>query len=132
MKAFKIDSNKIDPGFKVPDQYFETLQDKIHTALAEEETPVLNLPHNNTKWIIAVAAVLLILFSITFLNRQQFSAPDSDSLEAYLSNTNLSNDEIARYLEAEDIYALLIDQKLEIQEIEEQLTNSDLENFITN
>ncbi len=135
MKTFKLDNEpKIGTGFKVPDAYFDDLQNKVEQRLQENETPTISLFAKGKTWLFAAAAVFILALSIPLLNIMHTSSTDidKDTLEMYLSNqTNLSNDDIVELLNEEDIQKIKIDLKIEDQELEDILTtNCNIEEYI--
>lgn len=135
MKTFKLDNEpKIATGFKVPDSYFDDLQNKVDQRLQDNETPTISLFAKRKTWLFAVAAVFILALSIPLLNIMNTSSTeiDKDTLEMYLNNqTNLSNDDIVELLNEEDIQKIKIDLKIEDQELEDILTtNCNIEEYI--
>jgi hypothetical protein len=135
MKTFKLDNQtKITSGFKVPDAYFDDLQNKIDQRLQENETPTISLFAKRKTWFFAAAAIFIMALSIPLLNVMFTSSTeiDKDTLEMYLNNqTNLSNDDIVELLNEEEIQKIKIDLKIEDQELEDILTtNCNMEEYI--
>ncbi|NHM07060.1 hypothetical protein G4D82_07485 [Flavobacterium sp. CYK-4] len=126
MKTFKLDEHpKITSGFKIPDGYFDGLQEKIQQKIDHEPTPVIALHSNKKTWIWAAAAVLIIATGIPLAN--YLSQPnveiDSTTLENYLvRHTEISNEDIVELMDDEEIAKIRVDMKLEDRELEEALS----------
>ncbi|WP_310557460.1 hypothetical protein [Flavobacterium sp.] len=118
MKQFDIDNEpKIEPGFKIPENYFEQFEAKIMKQVIEvspKEVKVISIFAKNKYWLSAVAAVFVCTMGIVlFQNSNANNATESEELLAY---EYLSTIEIAEHLTDNDI-----------QEIEESLNTYDLE-----
>ncbi len=136
MKEFKLDNEpKITTGFKVPDGYFERLENSILHKINEKETPVYEL-FTKRNWIIAVAAVFVIALSIPIANYMNVSTSTIDQvqLETYLiEQSNLSEDDIVELLDEEKIQKIELELNVNTNELEEVLlTNSNLEDYLIN
>lgn len=135
MNDFKLDNHpKIDPGFKIPENYFEVFSERMMEQLPEREVKVVSIFSERKSWIYTVAAVLVLALSIPVLNRLSptVNAPDQAALETYLtSHSEISNDDIVELLENEDIQKIKVDYDLEDKTIEDALSsNPNLENII--
>jgi hypothetical protein len=136
MKEFKLDNEpKITTGFKVPDGYFERLENSVLHKITEKETPVYTL-FTKRNWIIATAAVFVIALSIPIANYMNVSTSTIDQvqLETYLiEQSNLSEDDIVELLDEEKIQKIELELNINTNELEEVLlTNSNLEDYLIN
>jgi hypothetical protein len=136
MKEFKLDNEpKITTGFKVPDGYFERLENSVLHTITEKETPVYSL-FTKRNWIIAIAAVFVIALSIPIVNYMNASTSTIDQvqLETYLiEQSNLSEDDIVELLDEEKIQKIELELSVNTNELEEVLlTNSNLEDYLIN
>jgi hypothetical protein len=136
MKEFKLDNEpKITTGFKVPDGYFERLENSVLHKITEKETPVYTL-FTKRNWIIATAAVFVIALSISIENYMNVSTSTIDQvqLETYLiEQSNLSEDDIVELLDEEKIQKIELELSVNTNELEEVLlTNSNLEDYLIN
>ena len=136
MKEFKLDNEpKITTGFKVPDGFFERLENSILHKINEKETPVYEL-FTKRNWIIAIAAVFVIALSIPIVNYMNVSTSTIDQvqLETYLiEQSNLSEDDIVELLDEEKIQKIELELNVNTNELEEVLlTNSNLEDYLIN
>ena len=136
MKEFKLDNEpKITTGFKVPDGYFERLENSILHKINEKETPVYEL-FTKRNWIITIAAVFVIALSIPIANYMNVSTSTIDQvqLETYLiEQSNLSEDDIVELLDEEKIQKIELELNVNTNELEEVLlTNSNLEDYLIN
>ena len=135
MKTFKIDSEqKIGMGFKVPDDYFDTVTEKILRQIEEPEVKVIPLGNRKSSWMFAAAAVLVLALLIPMLNT--FSPnpkeTDAEAIENYLSfHSSFTDDQLTDLLETEDIEKIKIDSNLEDVAVEDVLSNTiNLEQYI--
>lgn len=137
MKDFKLNiDKKTTTGFTTPDNYFETLSDKIISQLPNEEIKVISFFSRNKKWLFTAAAVLVIALSIPIVYQLQNKEEEltANEMESYLVNhSTISDDDIINLLEQEDIDNLKINTPVTSETIEEVLSNnSDIEQYITN
>jgi membrane-associated protease RseP (regulator of RpoE activity) len=136
MKEFKLDNEpKITSGFKVPESYFENLENGVQKKIGEKEIRVISLI-TKKNWIIAVAAVFVIALSIPIVNYMNASTSTIDQvqLETYLTEqSNLSEDDIVELLDEEKIQKIKLELNVNTNELEEALlTNSNLEDYLIN
>lgn len=136
MKEFKLDKEpKITSGYKVPDGYFENLEDAVITKITEKEIPVFSL-FTKRKWVIAIAAIFVIAISIPIVNQISTSTTKIDEfqLENYLTEQScLSEDDIVELLDHEKIQQIKLELNVDSHELEETLLNSsNLEEYIIN
>lgn len=136
MKDFKLDNeSKIKTGFKIPGNYFEQFSENVMTKLPNQELKVISLWDRNKKWIYGAAAVIVLSLAIPLANQlQNNSQEETLEIENYLAyHTTLTNDDIIELLDEEDIAKIEINNTIDKQTIEEELTeNLDIENYITN
>lgn len=136
MKDFKLDNeSKIKTGFKIPENYFEQFSENVMTKLPNQELKVISLWDRNKKWIYGAAAIIVLSLAIPLANQlQNNSQEETLEIENYLAyHTSLTNDDIIELLDEEDIAKIEINNTIDKQTIEEELTeNLDIENYITN
>lgn len=136
MKEFKLENEpKIKSGFKVPDAYFENLENSVLSKINENEIPVFTL-FTKRNLIFAVAAVFVIALSIPLVNQINTSTSKIDEvqLENYLGEqSNVSEDDIVELLDEEKIQQIKLELNVNSNELEEALlTNSNVEDYIIN
>ncbi len=136
MKEFKLDHQpKINTGFKVPDDYFDTLEKAVQNKIASRQTPVFKL-FTKKKWIIAVAAIFVIALSIPIFNQIKTSASSLDQahVEVYLAEQcDLYEEDIVDLLDDEKIEKIELELNINPSELEEALlTNSNVEEYLIN
>ena len=134
MKEFKLDNHKIDAGFKIPDNYFDTFPDKVMKVLPASEPKVIPF-FGSGRWIFAAAAILILALALPILNKLTVSSqPNITELENYISyHSSISDEDIVDLLETEDIEKIKIEQFLEDKAVEDILTSdADLEHYILN
>ena len=101
MKDFKIDEeNKIETGFIIPEKYFDDLFEKVNAKI-KNEPKVIPLDYTLKFWILAVAAVFVVAFSVLFF--QKNNEITNEKTETIALEDNLTTDEIAEHLTAQDI-----------------------------
>ena len=124
MKKFDLHNDaKIDTGFKIPDNYFVTFEERLMQQLPteEKETKVIRLWQHKPFWISSVAAVFVLSFGIWTYFAQ-------DTIENTISSTDYlayEND-----LTAEDIAEQLTDEDIASIENEMQLYDNETEIYI--
>ncbi|WP_248723902.1 hypothetical protein [Seonamhaeicola sp. ML3] len=92
-----------EPGFKIPGTYFDTLEDTIVSKTKHKETKVVKLFSKKVVlYASSIAAAILLLFNLSIFEKENIE-PDYASLENYLLNEDISAYEIASFLEEEDL-----------------------------
>lgn len=134
MKPFKLDEQKIESGFKVPDGYFEKLTSDINAKLATNEPKVVSFFSRKKVIYYAVAAVLVLALSIPLFNYYNSTTSLSqEEVEDYIAlQSGITEDDLVNALDKEDIEKLKIDLKIEDKVLEETLVNElNIEEYIT-
>ena len=76
MNHFKLDEDdRIKPGFRVPDGYFESFTDKVMQQLPRQETRVIPLYRRRPVWLSAAAAFIVLLGLGIFFRSMLFTPP---------------------------------------------------------
>ncbi len=137
MKTFKLDSEpKITSGFKTPDGYFDNFSQNVIKKIKQKEPKVISVFARRKTWMIAIAAIFVIAFSIPMIQQFQTesNAIDQEVLENYITQqSTLNEDDFVSLLDENDIQKLKIATTIENKTIEDELsTVSDLENYIVN
>ena len=109
MKKFDLHNDpKIESGFTIPDNYFDTFEERLmqHLPFEENNTKVIQLWQRKSFWISSVAAVFVLSFGIwTYF--AQTNANTMISSSEYLAYENdLTTEDIAEHLTDEDIASL--------------------------
>ncbi len=122
MKQFDLDNDpKISSGFNIPEDYFETFENKIMEQLPlikklpEREVRVISIFKTRKFWLSAVAAVLVLGISIPMY----FSYTKTVYLttEDYLAyDTNCTTEDIAEQLTDDDV--TVIEKSLNLYDLE--------------
>lgn len=135
MKDFKVDSKqKIDSGFKIPEDYFENFSEKVLLKINKPEPKVISFFYGRKTWIASFAAVLVISLSVTLFTKiAEKSYEEKLTLGNYISNqSEISQYDFVALLDTKDIEKIKIDLKLDDEKIEEVLSNSsEIENYLT-
>jgi len=116
MKRFDLDNDqKIDTGFKIPDNYFEQFEAKIMNQLPEREVKVVSIFSTKKFWITSVAAVFVLgIFTTMYLS---YSKTEEAITEDYLAyETSITTEDIIEHLTDEDITA--IEQSMDLYDEE--------------
>lgn len=137
MKTFKLENEpKIESGFKIPENYFDTFSARVLQQLPKEEPKTISIFSKKKTWFYAAAALLIFGLFIPIYN--QFNSPPTDiddaTLENYLADqASVSSADLANLLDSEDIQKMSIDLNIEDKTIENELTtNNNLEYYILN
>lgn len=137
MKTFKLDNEpKIEPGFKVPDHYFDSFSAKIMQQLDQKEPPVISIFQRKKKLLFSAAAAILVLgLTVTVVLQQQSNKEnelETAALENYITyQTNVNQYDLINGLDYVDIENMNSPLALEDETIEEHFsTNANLENLI--
>ena len=111
-------------GFKVPDNYFTEVDKKVFNKISQGETKVVSIFNKQVLlYVSGVAAAVVLMFSI-FINKTEELPLDSEMVETYLVEQDLSSYELASLLEEADF----LDEDFTI--IEEQINVTDLESYL--
>jgi LPS O-antigen subunit length determinant protein (WzzB/FepE family) len=137
MKTFKLDNEtKIEPGFKVPDHYFDNFSVAMMQQLEQNETPVISI-FQKKKTIIfsAVAALFVIALMIPVLVQQEKTSTDeigTAAIENYITyESNVNQYDLINGLNYDEIENMKTPIALGDEAIEEHFsTNTNLENLI--
>lgn len=86
MEPFKLDNvPRMKPGFKTPESYFDTFEERMMQRLNQPEPKVLPLYKRRPFWASTAAAVVVLAGSLTFyLNGSKPVQPDAAAIENYL------------------------------------------------
>ena len=118
MKPFELkNKNKIKPGFKVPENYFEQLEAKMMEQIqVKNETKIVSIFYRKQLWMSAIAAVFLLAIAIpVYFNMANKNNLDATTIEMYLSQQQGINiTELSKHLTDEDIVEL--EQNLSLSE----------------
>ena len=136
MNEFNLNSNpKITTGFRTPDNYFETVNEKIMQKITIQQHPVIPLYRRKTTIWYAVAAILVIALMIPAINyyNNPLRQVDTATLESYLSyQSNINQYDLINELDMQDVNQLNKSISLENEALEEALIlNPNIENYIS-
>ncbi|WP_136666475.1 hypothetical protein [Flavobacterium sp. H122] len=122
MKKIDLENDeKIESGFKIPDNYFDSFEDRLMQRISEEEKPVkvISLWQRKSKWISGIAAAVVISIG-TWLYFEQKTTENIEMTQDYLTyEADVTTEEIAMLLTNEDLTHL----ESEITEIDTQTEN---------
>ena len=108
---------KKNTGYKVPDQYFETLQERMSELIQEPEKKTKTIRPISIYYAIAASVVLLIVSALTFLPLNIDSSSNTPSLAYDLNDADFYN------FEMDDLYyayndAEFLEEELDLYEEE--------------
>jgi hypothetical protein len=110
MKKIKLENTeKIDSGFKIPENYFEQFETKIMQQVSKEkEVKVVSLFYKKQVWISSIAALFLLAIAIpVYFNMAKESNLDTNTIENYLvDQQSVGTTELIKHLTDEDISEL--------------------------
>lgn len=121
-------SADIASGFKTPESYFDELEDTIIKQLSNDKEPkVISIfSKRNIVYMSSVAAAVLLLISLSLFNTtSEFDDLETQTVENYIIDANISSYEIASLLSEEDINQnSLVEYDLKDENIEAYLLDS--------
>ncbi len=137
MKTFKLENEpKIEAGFKIPENYFDTFSARVMQQLPEKEPKTISLFSRKKTWFYAAAAVLVLALSIPVYNSfySKTTEIDETTLENYISyHSTVSDTDLVNLLDEKDIQKINIDLNIEDKAIENELsTDNNLEQYLLN
>lgn len=140
MKEFKLENSaKIESGFKVPEDYFDTFAQNVMQKLPVADTKVISIFQKRKTAIMFAAALIAVALIIPIVNAPVPLAKEIDSvtLENYLSyQTNINQYDLINALDEEDINTIKTNVAIEQNNIENKtiedilVTNGNLEHLI--
>ncbi|MCD0465648.1 hypothetical protein [Flavobacterium sp. ENC] len=136
MKAFKLENEpKITTGFKTPENYFNTLSEKVLQQINEREVKVIPFYRRKRVLTMLAAAVIVIALMIPIVNNYNNTSKelDENTLETYLAyQSNLNQYDLINQLDTKDIESLNKNVALEQETLEDILSsNPNIENLIS-
>ena len=131
MEQFNLDNRpKINPGFKVPENYFDNLADRVMQQLPQQEVKVVPLYRRTPVWMSAVAAVFVLLFGISLFlqtNTTTTPQPDDTAIENYLVyQSNINQYDLMQALDDQDIAELESSMAINDEAIEDYLNSQNI------
>lgn len=128
MEKFKLNNEpKIEPGFKIPDNYFENFSAKMLEQLPMKESTLISLFRKRKSRMIMIAAVLVIALMLTNIrpSSENVNEIDSITMENYLtSQSHIDSYDLVSDLEPEDIKKIRPISTLQDETIEDHLSKS--------
>ena len=104
MNQIKLDEKIEDTGFKVPDNYFESLDDKILDKVNHTPKVISLFTKRNLFYVSSIAAAFVLMFNIIGNNKVlTFDDLEMTSIENYLSEEDFSSYEFASLLTEEEL-----------------------------
>ncbi|MQP52326.1 MULTISPECIES: hypothetical protein [unclassified Flavobacterium] len=110
MKQIDLENTeKIDSGFKIPENYFEQFEAKMMERVSKEkEVKLVSLFYKKQVWISSIAALFLLAIAIpVYFNMAKESNLDTNTIESYLADQqSVGTTELIKHLTDEDISEL--------------------------
>lgn len=136
MKAFKLENEpKITTGFKIPENYFNDLSEKVLQQINEREVKVVPIYKRKKVLTMLAAAIIMIALMIPIVNNYNNTSKelDENTLETYLAyQSNLNQYDLINQLDTKDIESLNKNVALEQETLEDILSSSpNIENLIS-
>lgn len=117
MKNFNLDNElKIETGFTIPENYFDTFSEKVMSQLPTEKPKVISLYQSNKNWFLTAAAILIVSFTIPayYLVQNNKNEINASDIESYIiEHSNVSQDDIVDLLDENDLKEMNVDYNLE-------------------
>ncbi|WP_203255752.1 hypothetical protein [Hyunsoonleella ulvae] len=135
IKTNEVLPNTMVSGFKTPNSYFDGLEDSIIKTLSDDkDTKVIPLfSKKNIVYISSIAAAVLLLISLSIFNTTtEYDDLETQTVENYIIDTNISSYEIAALLSEEELIEdTFVELNLEDESIEAYLLDaSDIESLM--
>lgn len=128
MEKFKLNNEpKIEPGFKIPDNYFENFSAKMLEQLPMKESTLISLFRKRKSRMIMIAAVLVIALMLTNIrpSSENVNEIDAITMENYLtSQSHIDSYDLVSDLDPEDIKKIRPISTLQDETIEDHLSKS--------
>ena len=110
MKPFDIESNeKIETGFKIPENYFEQFEAKMMAQISlEKEMKIVSIFQNKQLWISSIAAAVLLAIGIpVYFTMANETKLDTTTIENYLATQkSVGMIELTKHLTDDEIEEL--------------------------
>lgn len=128
MKNYNLETDKkINSGFKIPENYFDSFSENLLQQLPVNEVKVISFYARYKKWIYSAAAIAVIALSLPIVFQMENNEEElsTNEIENYLTQQNsISEDEIINMLDKEDITELKLNSTITKEALEEELTNN--------
>lgn len=119
MKKIDLENDKkIESGFRIPDNYFDSFEDRLMQRISEEEktVKVISLWQRKSVWIPGIAAAVVISIG-TWMYFEQQKTENIEISQEYLAYENdITTEDIAKHLTDEELTNL----ELEITDFDTQ------------
>ncbi|SHJ14113.1 hypothetical protein [Flavobacterium terrae] len=107
MKKIDLENDKkIESGFKIPDNYFDSFEDRLMQRIENEETSsskVISIWRRKSVWISGMAAALIVSIG-TWMYFEQQKNETIEFAQDYLAYGNeITTEDIAKHLTEEDL-----------------------------
>jgi hypothetical protein len=125
----------MESGFKTPKNYFNTVEDIIINEVSEQkDVKVISIFNKkNMIYVTSIAAAVLLLFNLSIFDKNpSFDNLDSETVENYFLNENISSYEIASVLSDDELVDVIsINYNVEEENLEAYLMeHADIETLM--
>lgn len=106
MKKIDLENDKkIASGFKIPDNYFDSFEDRLMQRISQEEKPikVISLWQRKSVWISGIAAAVVVSIGTWMYFEQQKTETLEISQEYLAYENDITTEDIAKHLTDEDL-----------------------------
>lgn len=117
------------PGFTMPKGYLDTIEDNVLAKVSEnKDTKVINLfSRRNLLYVSSIAASILLLFNLSIFESNRATSFDA------LDTATVENYIMNEYINSYDMASLLTDEDIvEENFIEHSFSEENIENYILN
>lgn len=121
MEKFEYNEKKIKSGFKIPEDYFETLESKILNNLPTETKVKPLFPKKMIGWTIAASLILVASLTLLPVEKEKNQDLAQETLQKYFETEHLNEFLLTEMLTDEDIKSMEITQDFDSNEIENYL-----------
>lgn len=106
MKKIDLENDKkIESGFKIPDNYFDSFEDRLmqKIELMPKEPKVISLWQRKSVWISGIAAAVVISIG-TWMYFEQQNTENTEISQEYLAyESDITTEDIAMHLTDEEL-----------------------------
>lgn len=112
-----------DAGFKIPDDYLDSIEDSVFNTISQEKTTkVIPLfSKRNILYISGIAATILLLLNLSIFKNDSWDI-EAQTVENYMIDEAISSYEIASLLEDEDL--------IEENFVNHNFSDENIENYV--
>ena len=135
LNDIKLKETISNSGFNAPKDYFETLEERVMDKVSANKTPKIISLFNkrNLLYASSIAAAVLLLITLNTFNKDvSWNKLDSETVENYMIQEDITSYEIASLFSEEDLKEEnFVTHNLNTEHVETYLLNNlEIEDFI--